>query len=138
MEKAIERELLAAVGKLSPREVKLVIEYAKALHSTPISEVSRAYLDMLAQAGVSPTELLHAAQTIQRVEERLAKTDPQVSLYKLEQQTQDYIQTWFRERGLDYEATTEKQFDEVIDEIVHQRRQTVLDFASPTRRESPG
>ena len=123
MEKAIERELLAAVGKLSPREVKLVIEYAKILHSTPISEVSRAYLDILAQAGVSPTELLHAAQSIQRVEERLAETDPQV-LYNLEQRTQDYIQTWFQERGLDYEATTEKQFDEVIDEIVHQRRQT--------------
>jgi hypothetical protein len=123
MEKAIERELLAAVGKLSPGEVKLVIEYAKVLHSTPISEVSRAYLDTLAQAGVSPTELLQAAQTIQRIEERLAKTDPQVSLYNLEQRTQDYIQTWFRERGLNYEATTEKQFDEVIDEIIHQRRQ---------------
>jgi hypothetical protein len=120
MEKAIERELLAAVDKLSPREVKLVIEYAKVLHSTPISEVSRAYLDMLAQAGVSPTELLHAAQAIQRVEERLAEDDPQMSLYNLEQQTQDYIQNWFRERGLDYQATTEKQFDEVIDQIVHQ------------------
>jgi hypothetical protein len=124
MEKTVERELLAVVDKLSPHEVQLVIEYAKVLHSTPIGEVSRTYLDILAQAGVSPTELLRAAQAIQQVEERLAEDDPQRSLYNLEQRTQDYIQTWFRERGLDYEATTEKQFDEIIDEIVHQHRQT--------------
>ena len=123
MEKAIERELLAAVGKLSPREVKLVIEYAKVLHSTPISEVSRAYLDILAQAGVSPTELLHAAQTIQRVEERLAQGDSQTLLYDLERRTDDYMRSWFRARGLDYETISEKLFDEIVDEIIHQRKQ---------------
>ena len=122
MDVTIERELLSAVKDLSPREVQLVIDYAKVLHSTPISEAGRVYLDLLAQSDVSPTELLRAAQAVQRVEDRLAQQDPRAALYDLERRTEDYMQSWFRECGLDYAAVTEEQFDEIVDEIVHQRR----------------
>ncbi|MBI1878503.1 MAG: hypothetical protein HYR94_09800 [Chloroflexi bacterium] len=124
MDKSIEHELLNVVGQLSPREVQLVIEYARVLRSTPISEVSRAYLETLAQLGASSTELLRAAQAIQRAEEHLSQGDSQALLYDLEQRTDNYMNSWFRERGFDYEAITEQQFDEVIDKIIHQRRQT--------------
>jgi hypothetical protein len=122
MDKSIEHELLAVVGQLSPREAQLVIEYARILHSTPISEVSRAYLDTLAQLGVSSTELLRAAQATQRVEERLAQIDPQQIFYDLEQRTDNYMRSWLQERGIDYEATSEKLFDEIVDGIIQQRR----------------
>ena len=122
MDKRIERELLAVVGQLSPREAQLVIEYARILHSTPLSEVSRAYLDTLAQLGVSSTELLRAAQATQRVEEQLAQVDPQQVFYDLEQRTDNYMRSWLQERGIDYEATSEKLFDEIVDGIIQQSR----------------
>ncbi len=124
MDAVIERELLAAVKPLSPREVWLVIEYAKTLQTSPISEMSRAYLEVLAQTGASPAELVQAAHTIQRVEQRMAQSDPQDSLYDLEQRTHDYMQAWFRERGLDYKAATEEQLDEIVDDIVHRHGQS--------------
>lgn len=123
MDKQIERELLAVAGQLSPREVELVIEYARVLHSTPISEISRTYLETLNDLGVSPTELLRAAQATQRVEERLAQSGSATQYYELERRTDDYMQSWLRERGLDYETTREEMFDEIIGGIIHQRRQ---------------
>ena len=122
MDKRIEHELLAVVGQLSPHEAQLVIEYARILHSTPLSEVSRTYLDTLAQLGVSSTELLRAAQATQRVEEQLAQGDPQQVFYDLEQRTDNYMRSWLQERGIDYEATSEKLFDEIVDGIIQQRR----------------
>ena len=113
MDAVIERELLSVVQDLSPREVRLVIDYARVLHSTPIGDLGRAYLDMLAQDGASPTELLRAAQAVQRVEDRLVQHDPQAQLYDLEQRTQEHVQSWLREHGVDYQAATEEQFDDI-------------------------
>jgi len=122
MDAVIKRELLSVVQDLSPREVRLVIDYAKALHSTPISDLGRTYLDMLAQDGASPAELLRAAQAVQRVEERLVQRDPQAQLYDLEQRTQEHIRSWFQERGVDYETATEEQVDDIVAEIVQHRK----------------
>jgi hypothetical protein len=122
MDAVIERELLSVVQDLSPREVRLVIDYARALHSTPISDLGRTYLDILAQDGAPPTELLRAAQAVQRVEERLVQRDPQAQLYDLEQRTQEHIRSWFRERGVDYKAATEEQFDDIVAEVVRRRK----------------
>jgi hypothetical protein len=123
MDATIEHELLSAVKDLSSREVQLVIDYAKTLHLTPISEVGQAYLEILVQKGASPTELLRAAQAVQRVEERSAQGTPQETLYDLEQRTRDKMQTWFKEHGLDYNAVVEEQFDEIVNTIIHQHRQ---------------
>ena len=119
MDATIEHELLSAVKGLSSREVQLVIDYAKTLHLTPISEVGQAYLEILVQKGASPTELLRAAQAVQRVEERSAQRTPQKILYDLEQRTSDKMQTWFKEHGLDYKAVVEEQFDEIVNKIIH-------------------
>ncbi|MCQ3977710.1 MAG: hypothetical protein DPW09_30140 [Anaerolineae bacterium] len=123
MDKRIERELLAVAGQLSTREVELVIEYARVLRSTPLSEVSRTYLEMLNDLGASPTELLRVTQATQRVEARLAQGDSATQYYELERRTDDYMQSWLRERGLDYDTTSEKLFDEIIDGIIHRHRQ---------------
>lgn len=123
MDKQIEHELLTVAGHLSPREVELVIEYARVLRSTPISEISRTYLEILNDLGASPTELLRAAQATQRVEKQLAQGDSATQHYELERRTDDYMRSWLRERGLDYETTTEELFDEIIDGIIHQHRQ---------------
>jgi hypothetical protein len=124
MDATIKQELLSVIKDLSLREAQLVIEYARTLHSMPISEVGRAYLDTLAESGASPTELLRAARAVQRVEDRLAQQDPQTALYDLEQRTEDRMRSWFRERDLDYKAVAEEQFDEIVDEIIHRHRKT--------------
>ena len=55
-----------------------------------------------------------SAKTLQRA--------PQNTLYDLEQRTRDKMQVWFKERGLDYNAIAEEQFDEIVNEIIHQHR----------------
>jgi hypothetical protein len=122
MDVATEHELLTVVQQLSPRDTRLVIAYARSLQATPVGDAGQAYLEFLTREGTSPADLARAAQAVQRVEARYASTDPATFRYELEQRTEEQIRTWLSERGLDYDALTEVELDEIVNEFVQQSR----------------
>lgn len=120
MNTAVERELLSIVHQLSQREAQMVLAYARTLKVTPLSEVGRAYLEMLAGEGASPDEIVQAAQAVQRVETDFTAVEEKHPDFK--QRTDEHLRAWLRERGIDYDAVTEAQMNEIVDKVVQKSR----------------
>jgi len=128
MDKMLEQELTSAIKALSPRDVWLVVRYAKTLRTKPpIGELRQAYLDMLAQDGASPAELARAALAVEEVERRYARLGPDAAIYDLERRTETHMRAWLKERDLDYDTLTDEQFDQIVDEAVHRTRRVAHD-----------
>ncbi|PKO23733.1 MAG: hypothetical protein CVU38_02580 [Chloroflexi bacterium HGW-Chloroflexi-1] len=128
MDKVLEQELTSAIQDLSPRDVWLVVSYAKTMQTKPAaSELRQAYLDMLAQDGASAAELARAALAVHEVERRYARLGTEAAIYDLERRTEAHMRVWLKERGLDYDTLTDEQFDQIVDEAVHRTRRVAHD-----------
>lgn len=110
------------IAELSTWEARLVLDYARTLQKTTVSKAGQTYLEMIASQGATPVELLRATQAVQRVEKKLAKTDPKTYFADLEKRTEEHMRHWLRERGMDYETITDEEFDEIVDEAVQNYR----------------
>ncbi len=102
----------------------MVVDYARTLRKTDISQSGQAYLEMIASQGATPAELLRATQAVQKVERELAKSDPKTHYADLEERTEQHMRHWLRERGMDYDTITDEAFDEIVDEAVQKYRKT--------------
>jgi hypothetical protein len=122
MDIATQKELLTVVQRLSPLDTRLVIQYARTLQETRLGDAGLAYLEFLTKDGASPAEIARAARAVQQVETRYTTTDPETFQYDLQQRTEEQIRTWLSERGLDYDALTEVELDEIVNEFVQQSR----------------
>jgi len=132
MDKVLEQALTSAIQDLSPRDIWLVVSYAKTLQSKPAAdELHKVYLDMLAQDGASPAELARAALAIQEVEKRYVHLGAEAAIYDLERRTETHMRAWLKERGLDYDTLTDEQFDQIVDEAVHRTRSISHDRKTP-------
>jgi GAF domain-containing protein len=132
MDKVLEQELTSVIQSLSPRDVWLVVGYAKTLQTKPaISELGETYLDMLARDGASAAEIARATLAVQEVEERYARLSAEEAIYDLERRTEAHMRVWLKERGLDYDILTDEQFDQIVDEAVHCVRNTFQDRRTP-------
>jgi len=116
--------LLAVVEQLSAREVQMVTLYAESLGAQRVSDTGRSYIEMLLQEGVDGAGMLAAVQAIRDVDSRLAReVDFQAGLDDLHRRTEEHFHSWCRERGVDYEALSEEDFTELVEEATRRMRE---------------
>ena len=132
MEQVLERELTSVIQGLPPRDVWLVVGYARTLQTHPgIGQSGRAYLDLLAQDGASTAEIARAALAVREVEDRYARLGPEAATYDLERRTEAHMRVWLKERGLDYDTITDDQVEQIADEAVQRTRRAARDRGIP-------
>ena len=116
--------LLSVVEGLSSQKVRMVTLYANNLRDGPVSDTGRSYIAMLLEEGADSAEILAAAQAIHDVDSRLAReVDSQARLDALHQRTDEHFYHWCRERGIDYNALSEEDFDGLVEQAIHRVRE---------------
>ena len=117
-------ELVSAAIELSPRKRRMVTLYARNLKDRPFSDTGRRYIAMLLEEGAGSDEILAAAQAIHDVDYRLAReAGSRAGLDALHQRTEEHFYHWCRERGIDYETLSEKEFGELVEGAIRQVRE---------------
>jgi len=132
MDSVLERELASVLELMPPRDVWLVVGYAKTLQVNPdMSKSGQAYLDMLAQDGASTAEIARAALAVREVEARYARMGREAAIYDLERRTEAHMRLWLKERGLDYDTISDEQIEHIVDEAIQRTRSAAHDRGMP-------
>jgi hypothetical protein len=120
----LEQELTSIIRSLPPRDVWLVVGYAKAIQTEPaLSEAGRSYLAMLKDSGASVDEITRATLSVREVEQRYARLGAEAAIRDLEYRTEGQMRVWLKERGVDYDTMTDDQLYDLTNDLIQRHRQ---------------